>query len=227
MSDEVNENEGPKILYVEDNPADVLIMKKVLSDIFPQGYELINTPIGTTGLSKLQNEYYDFAILDYKLPRMTGLDILKEIKNNNIDIPVILVTGQGDDEIAVKALKMGAYDYLVKGNIESKDSKLSVMELWNLVTFMKKDTGADLLSSLTQKRTTIDVISDILQNSTFGIGKTTLVFKSNMNFKRIEKYLVFLTAKGFLRHDGDKYTTTEDGKKLVKAIIDLKTLLTK
>jgi len=227
MSDEENDNEGPRILYVEDNPADVLVMKKVLTDIFPQGFELVNTPIGSTGLSKLMNEYYDFAILDYKLPRMTGLEILNEIKNNNIDIPVILATGQGDDEIAVKALKMGAYDYLVKGNIESKESKLSIIELWNLVTFMKKDTGAELLSSLTQKRTTIDVISDILQNSTFGIGKTTLVFKSNMNFKRIEKYLVFLIAKGFLRHDDDKYTTTEDGKKLVKAIIDLKTLLTK
>ncbi|MBN1785627.1 MAG: response regulator transcription factor [Candidatus Methanofastidiosa archaeon] len=227
MNNEDNDNEGPRILYVEDNNADVLVMKKVLSEVFPQGFELINTPIGTTGLTKLKNEYFDFAILDYKLPRMTGLDIISQMKKDNIDIPVVLVTGQGDDETAVKALKMGAYDYLVKGNLETKESKISILELWNLVNFMKKDTGAELLSSLTQKRTTIDVISDILQNSIYGIGKTTLVFKSNMNFKRIEKYLVFLTAKGFLRHDGDKYSTTEDGKRLVKAIIELKSLLTR
>jgi predicted transcriptional regulator/ActR/RegA family two-component response regulator len=227
MNNDEEDNEGPKILYIEDNSADVVVMKKVLSEIFPQGYELINTPIGSTGLTKLKNEYLEFAILDYKLPRMTGLEILEEMKNNDIDIPAIVVTGQGDDETAVKALKMGAYDYLVKGNLDTKDSKLSILELYNLVNFMKKDTGADLLSSLTQKRTTIDVISDILQNSIYGIGKTTLVFKSNMNFKRIEKYLVFLTARGFLRHDGDKYSTTEDGKKLVKAIVELKALLTR
>jgi len=227
MSNEDYDNEGPKILYIEDNSADVVIMKKVLDDIFPQGYDLINTPVGSSGLTKLKNEYYDFVILDYKLPRMTGLEILNEMKNNDIDIPAIVVTGQGDDETAVKALKMGAYDYLVKGNLDSKDAKLSILELYNLVNFMKKDTGADLLSSLTQKRTTIDVIADILQNSLYGIGKTTLVFKSNMNFKRIEKYLVFLTAKGFLRHDGEKYSTTEDGKKLVKAIMELKSLLTR
>ena len=222
------EHEGPRVLYVEDNNADVLIMKRVLEDTFPQGYELVHTPIGSTGLSKLMSEYFDFAILDYRLPRMTGLEILEEMKKNDIDIPVILVTGQGDDEIAVKALKMGAYDYLVKGKLDEKDSKLSILELWDLVNYMKRDTGADLLSSLTQKRTTIDVIADILQNSLYGIGKTTLVFKSNMNFKRIEKYLVFLITKGFLRHDqSDKYTTTEDGKKLIKAIMDLKALLNK
>lgn len=224
---EEESNEGPRILYVEDNSTDVLIMKKVLTDIFPQGFDLVHTPIGSTGLTKAKTDYFDFAILDYKLPRMTGLEILSEMKKDDVDIPVVLVTGQGDDEVAVKALKMGAYDYLVKGKLDEKDSKISIMELWNLVNFMKKDTGADLLSNLTQKRTTIDVIADILRNSMYGIGKTTLVFKSNMNFKRIEKYLVFLIAKGFLRHDKDEYSTTEDGKKLLKAIIDLKTLLSR
>jgi len=225
---EKENNEGPRILYVEDNSTDVLIMKRLLEDIFPQGYELTNTPIGSTGMSKVKNEYYDFVILDYKLPRMTGLEILGQMKKESIDIPVIFVTGQGDDEIAVKALKTGAYDYLIKGNLDSKESKLSILELWNLITYMKKDTSADLLSSLTQKRTTFDVIADILQNSLYGIGKTTLVFKSNMNFKRIEKYLAFLIAKGFLHHDpNEQYTTTEDGKKLIKAIIELKTLLNK
>ncbi|MCC7569578.1 MAG: response regulator [Candidatus Methanofastidiosa archaeon] len=222
------QKEGPRVLYVEDNNVDVLVMKRVFEDLFPQGYELVSTPLGSTGLSKIRSEYFDFVILDYNLPRMTGLEILEEMKKGDISIPVILVTGQGDDEIAVKALKMGAYDYLVKGKLEEKESRLSILELWDLVTYMKQDTGADLLSSLTQKRTTIDVIADILQNSLYGIGKTTLVFKSNMNFKRIEKYLVFLITKGFLRHDqNDKYTTTEDGKRLIKAIMDLKALLNK
>ncbi|MDD4281578.1 MAG: response regulator [Candidatus Methanofastidiosa archaeon] len=222
------QKEGPRVLYVEDNNVDVLVMKRVFEDLFPQGYELVSTPLGSTGLSKIRSEYFDFVILDYNLPRMTGLEILEEMKKGDISIPVILVTGQGDDEIAVKALKMGAYDYLVKGKLEEKESRLSILELWDLVTYMKQDTGADLLSSLTQKRTTIDVIADILQNSLYGIGKTTLVFKSNMNFKRIEKYLVFLITKGFLRHDqNDKYTTTEDGKRLIKAIMDLKGLLNK
>jgi CheY-like chemotaxis protein len=221
-------SEGPRILYIEDNKADVVIMKRMLEEILPQGYSLDTTPIGSTGLTKLKTEYYDFAILDYKMPRMDGLEILQHMKTEGIDTPVVLVTGQGDDEVAVKALKNGAYDYLIKGKLDTKEAKFSILELWNLVNYMKRDANVEMFSSLTQKRTTIDVIADILQNSLNGIGKTTLVFKSNMNFKRIEKYLVFLLAKGFIRIDQEeKYTTTEDGKRLLKAITELKALLTK
>ncbi|MHC1604866.1 MAG: winged helix-turn-helix domain-containing protein, partial [Candidatus Methanofastidiosia archaeon] len=67
---------------------------------------------------------------------------------------------------------------------------------------------------------------DILQNSMHGTGKTTLVFKSNMNFKRIEKYLVFLVTKGFLKYNHkEEYITTTNGKKLLNAIVELKNII--
>jgi two-component system sensor histidine kinase UhpB len=72
------QKEGPRVLYVEDNNVDVLVMKRVFEDLFPQGYELVSTPLGSTGLSKIRSEYFDFVILDYNLPRMTGLRFLRK-----------------------------------------------------------------------------------------------------------------------------------------------------
>lgn len=56
----------------------------------------------------------DLVILDYSLPGMTGLEALREIKRRRPELPVIMVTGQGDETIAVEAMKNGAYDYIVK-----------------------------------------------------------------------------------------------------------------
>jgi PAS domain S-box-containing protein len=58
---------------------------------------------------------YSVLLLDYRLPRENALELVKRIKqSSNPDIPVILVTGKGDEEIAVKALKLGVFDYVIK-----------------------------------------------------------------------------------------------------------------
>ena len=56
----------------------------------------------------------DLIITDYLLPGMNGLDLLAELQGRHKDIPVVVVTGQGDENIAVNAMKLGAYDYIVK-----------------------------------------------------------------------------------------------------------------
>lgn len=59
---------------------------------------------------------YDIVILDYRIPRMDGLAVLAEMRRMNLDVSVIMVTGMGDERIAVEALKSGAYDYIVKSD---------------------------------------------------------------------------------------------------------------
>jgi PAS domain S-box-containing protein len=68
---------------------------------------------GVECLEKLAEKSYDIVLLDYKLPMMNGLEVLKVIKDN-YDVPVVIVTGRGDEEVAVRAMKLGAYDYVIK-----------------------------------------------------------------------------------------------------------------
>ncbi len=61
---------------------------------------------------------FDLILLDYRLPDINGLHLIAEIKALNLDLPIIVLTGQGDEEIAVEMMKAGAADYLLKGKIE-------------------------------------------------------------------------------------------------------------
>lgn len=64
----------------------------------------------------LADQPYDILFLDYKLQDTTGLDVLSELSKNNIRIPAVMMSGEGDERIATQAIKSGAVDYLVKGD---------------------------------------------------------------------------------------------------------------
>ncbi len=72
---------------------------------------------GSQGLNQLKTEEYDLTFLDYKLPDMNGMEVLKEARKEKISTPVIIVTSQGDEQLAVNALKNGAQDYISKNNL--------------------------------------------------------------------------------------------------------------
>lgn len=76
--------------------------------------EIDTADSGESGLGKIFKKHYEVILLDYNLGDITGIDVLKKIVSKNIDTAVIMVTGSGDETIAVAAMKNGAYDYVVK-----------------------------------------------------------------------------------------------------------------
>jgi len=78
------------------------------------GYEVVTARTGEEGLERFKNQTPDLILLDHWLPGINGDEVLRRIKEEDPDIPVIIMTAQGSIEIAVNSMKMGAFDFLVK-----------------------------------------------------------------------------------------------------------------
>lgn len=100
-----------RILYVEDDEGLVRLMQRRLRR---QGYEVISAPDGEAGIEAYQNEQFDVLVLDQVLPGKSGLDVLRELNDAGNLIPTIMLTGGGNEKVAVESLKLGAKDYIVK-----------------------------------------------------------------------------------------------------------------
>ncbi|MBS7634180.1 response regulator [Candidatus Bathyarchaeota archaeon] len=103
-----------KILYIEDTKDDQIILKHLLEKKSKINFELVIVSDGFDGLRRVNEEYFDLIILDYKLPGMSGLEFLEKLKKLDVKTPVIFITGKGDERVAVEAMKRGAKDYIVK-----------------------------------------------------------------------------------------------------------------
>ena len=104
-----------KILYVEDEIAHVILTERVLEENLIQGFKLIHAETIEAALQLLDTEPdIDIVLSDLRLPDGSGLELLQKVRERNSPPAVVLVTGQGDQEVAVAALKSGAADYLVK-----------------------------------------------------------------------------------------------------------------
>ena len=104
-----------KILYVEDEVAHVLLAQRTLEENLQHEFTLVHaeTIRQALGILDVQTDI-DLILSDLRLPDGTGLDLLKKVRERESPPAVVLVTGQGDQEVAVAALKAGAADYLVK-----------------------------------------------------------------------------------------------------------------
>jgi two-component system cell cycle response regulator len=107
-----------RILLVDDDPDIVHLLSRFLAH---QGYTVIGAATGQEALDSLQTEIFPLVILDLKLPDVPGMEVLAQLKSHAPDTEVILFTGLGGLESAVQALRLGAYDYIVKSELRLPD----------------------------------------------------------------------------------------------------------
>src|SRR5277367_1157827 len=101
----------PKILVVEDEPA----MVAGLRDNFEfEGYEVITASDGVEGLQKALDESPDLVVLDVMMPRMSGLEVCKQLRAKRASLPIIMLTARGQEVDKVVGLELGADDYVTK-----------------------------------------------------------------------------------------------------------------
>ncbi|MBA7534050.1 Transcriptional regulatory protein ZraR [subsurface metagenome] len=100
-----------RILFVEDERNQRILLKKILEK---EGYSIIEAENGNAALNKFAQYDFDCVLLDQRLPDLTGLKVLRKIKNINPIIPIIIVTAFANVQDAVEAMKQGAFHYLTK-----------------------------------------------------------------------------------------------------------------
>lgn len=99
------------ILIIDDEKA----IRKTLSEILSfEGYKIEEAVDGEEGLKKFKDKAYDVVLSDIKMPKIDGIDFLQKATEANPDVPIIMISGHGNIETAVEAVKKGAYDFIQK-----------------------------------------------------------------------------------------------------------------
>ena len=106
-----------KILYMEDNPLERETFLKILAHSIKGELDLDTALTGEEGIEKIKENTYDLIIMDNKMPGKSGIAILEEMREMRSKTPVILLTGSSDEDVAVKAMKLGAKDYIRKADL--------------------------------------------------------------------------------------------------------------
>ena len=101
----------PRILIIEDEK---LIRWSLREKFTEEGYIVDEADTGRDGLAKLEQSIFDLVMLDYKLPDITGIDVLRRIREQDGDIVVLMMTAFSNVEDAVEAMRLGAFDYVGK-----------------------------------------------------------------------------------------------------------------
>jgi signal transduction histidine kinase/FixJ family two-component response regulator len=153
-----------KILMVEDNPGDVVLINQLLKS-HGVNFNLTHSPdLKKTSVISAGKEF-DVMLLDLGLPGSTGLETLKRAKALNTELPIVVMTGLDDEDVALESLREGAQDYLVKSKLTTDSILRSIkygIERKKIEDLLKRHTRQfSLLSTATGLITRLEDISSI------------------------------------------------------------------
>ena len=123
-----------RILVIDDEKRMCDSIKVLLSNI---GYEVDIAENGRTGIDKLKSDRYDLVITDLMMPELDGFAVMKHVKENCPNTLVIVITGYASVESAVRAIRSGAYDYILKP-FDFEIIKISVERAWDKLKLEKE-----------------------------------------------------------------------------------------
>jgi len=124
-----------RILLVDDDETFRKAHKRLLNLVnyskLNARFEVVDVDSADNAVAGLRDGHFDCVLLDYVMPGRDGLSCLKEVQSLYPDMPIILLTGAGNEQIAVDAMKYGAMDYLMKGNLTLEELERAIV---NVVT---------------------------------------------------------------------------------------------
>ena len=141
-----------KILVVDDDAAHARMLKVLMTD---WGFDIHLADDGTTGVEMVKEQPFDIVLMDMKMVKMSGMEALQHIKTYNPSLPVVIMTAYSSVQTAIKALKIGAYDYLTKP-LDFDKLKLTIERIFESI-FLKTE-NRDLKIRLKEQSFSHDII---------------------------------------------------------------------
>ena len=116
------------LLIIDDCPEDREVYCEYLSSDPQYSYQFLEASLAEVGLDLFQKQHCDAILLDFRMPDMDGLEFLDELQNQQLGPcpPVIMLTGQGNEDLAARVMKQGIQDYLTKQNLQPETLQLAV-----------------------------------------------------------------------------------------------------
>ncbi|MFN2272583.1 MAG: ATP-binding protein [Anaerolineae bacterium] len=116
-------DEKRRVLIVDDES----IIRRAMADYLADcGYETVTAGDGAEGLAKAQSEKFDIVLVDLRMPRMDGLEVISTLKNAQPELPIVVVSGTGVLTDAIEAMRQGAWDYLTKPIQDIEEIRVTV-----------------------------------------------------------------------------------------------------
>ncbi|HCC53769.1 MAG TPA: diguanylate cyclase [Desulfobulbaceae bacterium] len=121
MAEKTNIIKPWNILLVDDDSDDILLVREMLREARPnEGVNVVAANCRDEALACIERGRFDLCLFDYRLGRDNGLSLLQTVRERGVTTPVIILTGQGDEDIAVSAMKLGAADYIPKRRLTAE-----------------------------------------------------------------------------------------------------------
>lgn len=158
-----------RVLVVDDQDSFRMSLEIALS--ISDKHEVTMSDSGEDAVEKLKSDTYDVILLDYKMPGLSGLDVLAWMHENKVDTPVIMLTAAGSEEVAVEAMKLGAYDYLSKEHIEIDRLPLTINSVHERHLYRKEVTRREREEQETREQQKDMASLQMFQHTVNSIGQ--------------------------------------------------------
>jgi len=163
--------EARTLLMVDDDDSFRIVMKQALSA--GGNYRVRSADSGEAALEALQHDRFDVILLDYRMPGISGLNVLQWMHEQKIDTPVVMLTAAGSEGIAVEAMKLGAYDYVRKEQVEVDHIGILIDGVYERYMFRKEKERREVIEREREKslvaietfHSTLASIAQIVNNS--------------------------------------------------------------
>jgi len=190
------------IVYVEQHPADIDLTLARLAEVLPNVHvEVIRS--GAEALTRIKQGGVDLVLADLRMPQMSALDLLRELRYAMLDLPLIVITGRGDESAAVAAIKLGAADYIIKR--EEYLTQLPYVIDQTITRHQLARSNHRLQTELTERRRLQEITSESLalldtlqKHAPIGIAFTDRLFQ----FQRINDELAAINGLPAVAHIG-------------------------